>query len=141
MRTFLHNRSLAELISSSNMFLPLFGITATDVSLCAFVSDTVCLDADYAAMPYNDAALTGESLWLPYQAGVEPIMYKWYARVYPFLSICVDSLLRYSLGEHFLYTRNRRLKVEMLEKPTCIAISVIGSSACGSSSSVALMRL
>lgn len=33
-----------------------------------------------SAMPYNDAASTGESLWLPYQAGVEPIMYKWYAR-------------------------------------------------------------
>ena len=32
------------------------------------------------AMPYNDAASTGESLWLPYQARVEPVMYKWYAR-------------------------------------------------------------
>ena len=31
-------------------------------------------------MLYNDTALTGESLWLPYQAGVEPVMYKWYAR-------------------------------------------------------------
>ena len=33
-----------------------------------------------SAMPYNDAASTGESLWLPYQASVEPVMYKWYAR-------------------------------------------------------------
>jgi len=33
-----------------------------------------------STMPYNDAASTGESLWLPYQAGVEPVMYRWYVR-------------------------------------------------------------
>ena len=40
---------------------------------------TVRVKRRKSAMPYNDAASTGESLRPPYQASVEPIMYKWYA--------------------------------------------------------------
>lgn len=33
-----------------------------------------------SAMSHNDAVSTGESLRLPYQASVEPVMHKWYTR-------------------------------------------------------------
>ena len=56
----------------------------------------------------------------------------------PLLRVRYSSLN--SLGVHFLKALNTRLKVEMLEKPDCSAISVIGREGSTRRFSAALIR-